>query len=58
MMGHKRAGDSAQSGHEVDCVTGWRRVLTSFGRAGVTSWIKRAMRRRSRRGAREEIRNA
>lgn len=41
---------------ERDLVTGWRYVLTYMGRAGVTSGIKRQIRRRERRVARHELR--
>lgn len=34
---------------EVDTVTSWRRVYTYLSRAGVTSGIKRQIRRRERR---------
>ena len=41
--------DIARSGEEVDCVTGWRRVFTSFRRPGRCASIKRTIRRRGRR---------
>jgi hypothetical protein len=41
---------------EIDCVTGWRRVLCYMARPGVTSKIKRQMRRRERHEAREALR--
>jgi hypothetical protein len=44
----------AITGAEQDVVTPWRRLLCYTQRAGVTSGIKRQMRRRERReGARE-----
>lgn len=42
---------------EVDTVTSWRRYLTYLQRPGVTSGIKRQMRRRERREGRLEARD-
>ena len=42
----------ARTGDEHDAITGWRRVAKRMGRAGVTSRIKRGMRRRERRAGR------
>jgi hypothetical protein len=41
---------------EYDTITGWRRYLCYMKRAGVTSAIKRRMRRRERHVARRRIR--
>ncbi len=46
----------ARRADEHDVVTGWRRVLSSMKRSGVTSGIKRRMRRHERHVAREQIR--
>lgn len=40
---------------EQDVVTGWRRYLCYMQRAGVTSGIKRRMRRRERHDARRGL---
>lgn len=41
---------------EDDVVTGWRRLYCYTQRAGVTSGIKRQIRRRERRTSKETIR--
>lgn len=41
---------------EQDVVTGWRRLLTRYRRAGKAAAVKRGMRRRERREGREEAR--
>lgn len=41
---------------EVDVTTGWRRLMCYTQRAGVTSGIKRQMRRRERREGKQEAR--
>lgn len=41
---------------EVDTVTRWRRVMCYLQRPGVTSGIKRQIRRRERREAKEALR--
>jgi len=40
---------------EWDLVTGWRYLVCRYQRAGVTSGIKRRVRRRERRDARGQI---
>ena len=44
------------TGDEQDVHTRWRHWLTSYGRPGAASAVKRRTRRRERREAREEIR--
>jgi hypothetical protein len=44
-----------KSADEWDIVSGWRHVLCYTQRAGVTSSIKRRMRRRERHEAKHEI---
>lgn len=49
-------GYEARSGDEWDVTTGWRRWLSGFKRPGITSWIKRNMRRRGRRYGKKLVR--
>ena len=42
-----------RSGDECDVITRWRRLVKLYSRAGVTSQIKRSMRRRERRVSRD-----
>lgn len=51
------AGRRAICGDEQDVITGWRKKLCYCARPGVTSSIKRKMRRRERQEAKREIRN-
>jgi hypothetical protein len=51
MMGHRTPSMTAA---EWDVLYGWRRNYAYLRRAGVTSKIKRQMRRRERRAAKAE----
>jgi hypothetical protein len=52
------AGRKAVKADEQDVVTGWRRYICYMDRAGVTSRIKRRMRRRERREGKMEARES
>ena len=52
MMGQRL---STRSGDEFDAITRWRHALIRFRRPGVTSQIKRGMRRRERRHGRQVV---
>ncbi|GAP67367.1 putative glycosyltransferase [Mizugakiibacter sediminis] len=50
--GGTKPREPARSGAEQDVVSRyWRRMCCYLGRPGVAAWIKRAIRRRERRGA-------
>lgn len=53
--GRRRA--PAKSAAEQDVVTAWRKMYCYTQRPGVTSWIKRAIRRRERRMGKWEERD-
>lgn len=53
MMGRRMP---VRSGDEHDVVSGWRRVLCVFHKAGVAAKTKRRLRRRERREAKYELR--
>ena len=46
----------ARGPDEQDVVTGWRRVIASYQRAGKAAAIKRRIRRRERREGKSDLR--